>query len=64
MVNNQGTKVLVLSGIVSINPYSDGTELFRQSGKRILLTGFSDATKFNIYLERILNDNLTENYEE
>ncbi|WEV50506.1 hypothetical protein OZX69_05960 [Lactobacillus sp. ESL0731] len=64
LVNNQGTKALVLSGIVSVTPYSDGTELFRQSGKRILLTGFSDAAKFNIYLQRILNDNLVENYEE
>ena len=56
LVNNEGTKTLVLSGIVSITPYSDGIELFRQSGKRILLTGFSDAAKFNIYLQRILND--------
>ncbi|RMC38154.1 hypothetical protein F5ESL0236_08350 [Lactobacillus sp. ESL0236] len=56
LVNNEGTKTLVLSGIVSITPYSDGVELFRQSGKRILLTGFSDAAKFNIYLQRILND--------
>lgn len=64
LVNNEGTKTLVLSGIVSITPYSDGIELFRQSGKRILLTGFSDATKFNIYIQRILNDDFISTYNE
>lgn len=56
LVNHQGSKAINLSGIVQIIPYTDGVALFRESGKRILLTGFSDAERFNIYLQRILNN--------
>lgn len=56
LVNDSGIKGLMLSNIVGIKPYSNAVELFRNSGKRIVLTGFDDATEFNIFLSRILNN--------
>lgn len=58
LLGNNGLKAITLSSIVMTSAYTDGTALYRASGKRILLTGFSDAARFNIYLERILNDKL------
>lgn len=37
-------------------PYSDGVELISDSGKRVMLSGFKDATRFNIYLDRLTSD--------
>ena len=47
-------KVINLSNIVGIKAFSDGTHLYRESGKIILLRDF-DATEFNVILNRILN---------
>lgn len=53
-VNENGMKVINLSNIVGMKSFSDGTHLYRESGKIILLRGF-DATEFNVILNRILN---------
>ena len=53
-VNENGMKVINLSNIVGIKAFSNGTHLYRESGKIILLRDF-DATEFNVILNRILN---------
>lgn len=55
LVNRQGSKAFLLSGLLRAIPYSDGVALIRSSGKQVILDGFSDAEKFNIYLDRIVS---------
>lgn len=55
LLNSTGMKILNISKIVRLDSYTDGITLFRDSGKRIVLAGFSNAEKFNIYLQRIIN---------
>lgn len=54
-VNDGGMKTISLSSIVGMKPFTDGTHLYRESGKIILLEAMNPI-EFNVILSRILND--------
>ncbi|MBO0439580.1 hypothetical protein [Candidatus Enterococcus ikei] len=54
-VNDNGMKTISLSSIVGMKPFTDGTHLYRESGKVILLEA-TDTIEFNVILSRILNN--------
>lgn len=54
--NSEGVKAYPLSRLLRAIPYSDGVVLCSESGKKVILTGFDDATEFNILLDRILTE--------
>lgn len=56
-VNQNGIKTINLSSIVGMKAFSDGTHLFRESGKLIILLT-DDAIEFNVILNRIMNNDL------
>lgn len=53
IANANEAKSYPYTRLLKITPFSDGTELVSDSGKVVMLRGFSDATKFNIYLDRL-----------
>lgn len=52
-VSHTGMKTISLSSLVGMKAYTDGTQLFRESGKVLLLRA-EDPLEFNIILNRIL----------
>lgn len=59
VLNSENMKAYTFGRLLRAIPYSDGTILCSNSGKQVFLTGFNDATQFNIFLDRLLTeDNL------
>ena len=56
VVNGDKAKSYPFTRLLRIEPYRDGTELISDSGKKVILSGFKDATRFNIYLDRVTSD--------
>ena len=54
--NNEGVKAYPFTRLLRVIPYSDGTVLCSESGKKVYLTGFDDAMPFNIMLDRVLTE--------
>ncbi|MBC9703285.1 MAG: hypothetical protein H9W83_12420 [Leuconostoc sp.] len=52
-VSHTGMKTISLSSLVGMKAFTDGTQLFRESGKVLLLRA-DDPLEFNIILNRIL----------
>ena len=50
------TTTIRLNKIVSFTPYDDGIELFKESGKSIIIKIDTDMDLFNLLLSRILRD--------
>ena len=50
------TSTARLNKIVSFKPYTDGVELFKESGKSILIKIDTDMELFNLLLSRLLRD--------
>lgn len=46
-------KVYRFERLLKMEPYLDGVTLYSSAGKRVILDGFTDATHFNIYLDRL-----------
>lgn len=49
-------KAYPFTRLISAKPYADGVELFSDSGKKVTLYGFKDATQFNISLDRLTSE--------
>lgn len=58
--NKNGMKSINLSSILGTKSFFKGTHLYHESGKLIVLVA-EDARKFNIILERIINDDIKGN---
>ena len=56
LVNKEGSKAYPFTRLLRATPYRDGVALYSNAGKRVILDGFSDAEKFNIYLDRLLSE--------
>lgn len=54
--NNDGVKAYPFTRLLKVIPYKDGAVLCSESGKRVILEGFDDATPFNIILDRLLTE--------
>ncbi len=49
-------KAYTFKRLLKMEPYSDGVALYSSAGKRVILDGFTDATHFNIYLDRLTSE--------
>ena len=56
IINGDKAKSYPFTRLLRIKPYRDGTELISDSGKKVILSGFKDATRFNIYLDRLASE--------
>lgn len=56
VINGDKAKSYPFTRLLRIEPYHDGTELISDSGKKVILSGFKDATRFNIYLDRLTSN--------
>lgn len=56
VANDNQLKTYTFRRLLKMEPYSDGTILYSSAGKRVVLDGFNDATKFNIYLDRLTSE--------
>lgn len=56
IANSENMKAYTFGRLLRAIPYSDGTILCSNSGKQVFLTGFGDATQFNIFLDRLLTE--------
>ena len=56
VTNGTEAKSYLFTRLLRMVPYDDGVELISDSGKKVILSGFNDATRFNIYLDRLTSD--------
>lgn len=56
VTNGVDAKSYPFTRLLRMVPYSDGVELISDSGKKVRLSGFDDATRFNIYLDRLTSE--------
>lgn len=54
--NQNGVKSYPFTRLLKTIPYQDGVVLCSDSGKKVILEGFKDATPFNILLDRLLTE--------
>lgn len=56
VASNNKIKAYTFKRLLKMEPYSDGVALYSSAGKRVILDGFTDATHFNIYLDRLTSE--------
>lgn len=56
VTNGTDAKSYPFTRLLRMVPYDDGVELIGDSGKKVILSGFNDATRFNIYLDRLTSE--------
>lgn len=56
LLTRDSSKAYMLSRALRAVAYDDGTVLYSNSGKKVILDGFSNAEQFNIYLNRLLTE--------
>ena len=56
VTNGTDAKSYPFTRLLRMVPYNDGVELISDSGKKVILSGFDDATRFNIYLDRLTSE--------
>lgn len=56
VTNGVDAKSYPFTRLLRMVPYNDGVELISDSGKKVILSGFDDATRFNIYLDRLTSE--------
>lgn len=56
LLGERQTKTIRLNKIVSFTPYKDGVELFKETGKSIIIKINTDMELFNLLLSRLLRD--------
>lgn len=54
--SGDGIKAYPFTRLLKAVPYNDGVVLYSESGKKVILEGFDDATPFNIFLDRLLTE--------
>lgn len=54
--NNDGVKAYPFTRLLRVIPYSDAVVLCSESGKKVILQGFTDAEPFEIILDRLLTE--------
>lgn len=54
--NNDGVKAYPFTRLLRVVPYNDAVVLCSESGKKVILQGFTDAEPFEIILDRLLTE--------
>lgn len=56
VTNGEQAKTYMFTRLLKLKPYTDGVALISNAGKKVVLSGFKDAMRFNIYLDRLTSD--------